>query len=186
MDNWNDQELWKRIQEDDRTAYECVYRQNLPVIFALVCKHIDNRDDAEDVTQDVFLSVWEQRKQIVLQKKLFSYLYSVARFKTFQYNRNKGRLVMYQQQWEEFQEEENQASIPPEAFVRSEILQLENNMTREIDNLPPQMKRIYQLNIEEGLSSEQIADQLIISEHTVKKHLVNIKKRLRLVAFRMF
>lgn len=186
MDNWNDQQLWEQIQEDNRTAYEFVYRRHLPVIFALVCKHIDNREDAEDVTQDVFLSIWEQRKQIVLQKKIFSYLYSVARYKTFRYNRDKGRLGRYQQQWEQFLDQEELAGIPPEAFVRSEILRLEDNMTREIANLPPQMKKIYELNVEQGLNTTQIASQLIISEHTVKKHLVNIKKRLRMMAFRLF
>lgn len=183
MDNWNDQDLWQRIRQDDRLAFELVYRRFVEVIFALVSKHIDNRNDAEDVTQDVFLSVWEQRKQIELQKKIFSYLYSVARYKTFEYNRNHGRIPLYQQQWEDFLDQEQTA---PEAFVKAEMQRLEDNMSREIENLPPQMKKIYQLNMEEGMDTATIAHQLIISEHTVKKHLVNIRKRLRTLALRMF
>lgn len=184
MDDWNDQDLWQRIQQDDRAAFECVYRCFVEVIFALVFKHIDNRIDAEDVTQDVFLSVWEQRKQIVLQKKIFSYLYSVARYKTFRYNRDKGRTDLYQRQWEHFPD--HTSATAPEVFVKAEMLRLEANMTREIEKLPPQMKKIYQLNIEEGMNTAEIASLLIISEHTVKKHLVNIKKRLRIMALRLF
>ena len=186
VDDWDDHDLWQRIQQDDKAAFECVYLRHVEVIFALVFKHIDDRNDAEDVTQDVFLSVWEQRKQIVLQKKIFSYLYSVARYKTFRYNRDKGRISLYQQQWEHFLDQEQGPGTAPEAFLKTEMLRLEANMSKEIEELPPQMKKIYQLNIVEGINTEEIARQLIISEHTVKKHLVNIKKRLRTVAFRLF
>jgi RNA polymerase sigma-70 factor (ECF subfamily) len=184
MDDWNDHDLWQRIQQDDKAAFESVYHRFVEVIFALVFKHIDDRNDAEDVTQDVFLSIWEQRKQTVVHKKIFSYLYSVARYKTFKYNRDKGRTDLYQQQWEHFLDQS--PGTAPEVFLKSEMLRLEASMSKEIEQLPPQMKRIYQLNIEEGVDIAEIAKQLIISEHTVKKHLVNIKKRLRTLAFRLF
>jgi RNA polymerase sigma-19 factor, ECF subfamily len=186
MDDSNDQDLWRRVQQDDRPAFESIYRSFVEVIFALVFKHIDNRDDAEDVTQDVFLTVWEQRKQIVLQKKIFSYLYSVARYKTFRYNRNKGRTELYQRQWEHFLDLDHTPGTAPEVFVKAEMLRLEANMSKEIEKLPPQMKKIYQLNIEEGMGTAEIASRLTISEHTVKKHLVNIKRRLRTMALRLF
>jgi len=185
-DHWNDPEIWLRIQQDDKAAYDLVYRRFLDVIFALVYKHIDSRQDAEDITQDVFLSVWEQRKSITLQKKIFSYLYSVARFKTYKYIKDKGLSSRYQQQWDTFLEETLTATVAPDAFLQKDMQRLEYNMTREIESLPPKMKQIYQLNIEEGWSIADISHQLIVSEHTVKKHLVNIKKRLRGTAFRLF
>jgi RNA polymerase sigma-70 factor (ECF subfamily) len=143
--------------------------------------------DAEDITQDIFLSLWEQRKTIQLRGRLFSYVYSMARFKTYKYIREKNLTGSYQQQWESWLEKETEPVTEPEAFRLSDMKALESDMSREITALPPQMKRIYRLNIEEGLSISDTARHLNISEHTVKKHLVNIKKRLRtFIALRLF
>ncbi len=86
-----DAEIWEQIRCDDMPAYEEMYRKYMPVIFATAFKYIDIREDAEDLTQDVFLSIWERRAAIQLEGKLFSFLYATARYKVFRYLRDKKR-----------------------------------------------------------------------------------------------
>lgn len=183
-----DIELWELVRQDDRAAFEVLYRRYLEVIFAGIFKHVQHRADAEDITQDVFLSIWEQRHSIHLQFKFFSYLYSVARYKTYRYIKDKNLIAKYEPLWEELQASGFTAdtAVDPNVFHLDEMKRAEQKIDREIAALPQQMRKVYQLRIEQGFSVARIAEELIVSEHTVKKHIALIKKRLRSAALSLF
>src|ERR1700761_238477 len=80
----SDKELWRLIsQEDDRAAFEQLYRRTLHALMSVIYKWSDDTAEAEDVLQEVFLELWEKRKRIMIQYEVFPYLYSMARFKIF-------------------------------------------------------------------------------------------------------
>jgi RNA polymerase sigma-70 factor (ECF subfamily) len=182
----NDTELWQLVRQNDAAAYEQLYRRYVEVIFAGIFRHVSSRADAEDITQDVFLSVWEQRHGIDLKYKFFSYLYSVARYKTYRYIREKDLVSKYEMLWEAGTADQQPGFAEPEVFWMKDILRAEQRIEQEIAALPPQMKKVYTLRIEKGLSISQIAHHLILSEHTVKKQLALLKKRLRSAALQLF
>jgi RNA polymerase sigma-70 factor, ECF subfamily len=184
VNNQHDTELWERVRQNDRAAFEVLYRRYVTVIFTGVFKHIPNRADAEDITQDVFLSIWEQRHTIDLKYKLFSYLYSVTRYKTFHYIREKKLVARYETLWDDWQT--SGVEVNPDIFRAADMERAEQKIDREIAALPPQMRKVYQLRIEQGHSVPEIAKALIVSEHTVKKHIAMIKKRLRSAALQLF
>ena len=172
MDSNYDFEWWKRIQNNDFPAYEVIYRKYLPIIFSMIFKHIGNREEAEDLTQEVFLNIWARRADIQLEGRLFSYIYGTARYKVLEYLRSQKRTAKHEAEWNRWISDidmvESDESAARLIKIRSEAIKL-----------PPQMRKIYEMNMEQQLHSSEIAEKLDISEHTVKKHLVNIKKRLR-------
>lgn len=183
----NDTELWQLVKQGDHAAYEVLYQRYMEVIFAGIFKHLDSRADAEDIMQDVFLSIWEQRQTIDLKYKFFSYLYSVTRYKTYKYLKDKKLTARYEILWKEQQTDSNiEDSIKPDAFRIKDMEFAEYKIDQEIAALPAQMKKVYQLRIEHGLTVPQIAEQLTVSEHTVKKHLALLKKRLYVSALQLF
>lgn len=186
--NQNDTELWELVRQDNRDAFEVLYHRYVEVIFAGIFKHVHSRADAEDITQDVFLSIWEQRQSIDLKFKFFSYLYSVTRYKTFRYIKDKNLVAQYAVLWEELHASgfTVDPAVSPDVFRLEEMKRAEHKIDQEIAALPRQMKKIYQLRVEQGLTIPQIAGQLIVSEHTVKKHLALLKKRLYSSAMQLF
>jgi RNA polymerase sigma-70 factor (ECF subfamily) len=183
----NDTELWQLVRQSDHAAYEVLYQRYMEVIFAGIFKHLDSRADAEDIMQEVFLTIWEQRQTIDLKYKFFSYLYSVTRYKTYKYLKDKKLTARYEILWEEQQTASyEEDSIAPDAFRIKDMEFAEYKIDQEIVALPVQMKKVYQLKIEHGLTVPQIAEQLIVSEHTVKKQLALLKKRLRGAALQLF
>lgn len=171
--------LWQLVKQGDRTAFDQVYHLYAAPVFTMVYKHIRSRADAGDITQEVFMDLWDKRADITIQSSLFNYLYSVARNRTFRYiKRNAAR----PESLELLQELLHEQGIPlvfQEAYSASAIRTMESSVASEIAGLPAQMKKVYQLNQEAGMSVPEIAELLLISPNTVKNHLSKVRKRLR-------
>ncbi|MRG44103.1 sigma-70 family RNA polymerase sigma factor [Chitinophaga sp. SYP-B3965] len=176
----NDTELWQQVKQDNRSAFDQVYHRYAAPLFAMAYKHIRSRADAEDIIQEVFLDIWEKRKEILIQHSLFNYLYSTVRYRTLRYIKaNDAR----PESLDLLQELLNNAT-QPEIYTDAQIRSIDMSVAGEIAGLPEQMKKVYLLNTEGGKSIPEIADLLLISPHTVRNHLSKVRKRLRHVISR--
>src|ERR1700761_9747992 len=96
----SDKELWRLIsQEDDRAAFEQLYRRSLHALMSVIYKWSDDQAEAEDILQEVFLDLWEKRSTIRIQNEVFSYLYSMTRYKIFDRLREKQLTGKQVQAW---------------------------------------------------------------------------------------
>lgn len=173
-------ELWELIRQGDRAAFNRVYHLYVSQLFVLVYKHIPNRTDAEDIVQEVFIDIWEKRKDIVIQSSLFNYLYSSTRYRVLRFiktNHTKPESL------ELFQHLLDNAT-PPEAHTAAAIRSIDHSVNTAIAGLPEQMKKVYLLNTEAGMSVSDIAGHLQLSPQTVRNHLAKVRKRLYAVVSR--
>ena len=166
-----DDQLWLLIREGDRLAFDSIYYRYSGLIFSSIYKHIRSRQDAEDITQETFIALWEKRDSIVIQNSLFNYLYSIARYRTLSYIRASAARPASVELPDVLLNDDG----PSEKVIRS----VESALQEEIDRLPEQMKKVYRLNSESGMDTRQIAALLSISPNTVKNTLVKVRKRLR-------
>jgi RNA polymerase sigma-70 factor (family 1) len=174
-----DHQLWLSVQQGNRQAFDELYQRYAQPIFASVYRHIDNRHDAEDLTQEVFMNMWVKREQISIASSLFNYLFSVARYKTLRYMREKairpagldGLLLL----------EEPVEMAPTTLHLRD----VAARVAQEVAALPEKMKKVYELNQDKGLSVSEIATQLHISPNTVRNHLAKVRTRLRSTVSRL-
>lgn len=177
----NDTELWQLVQQDDRTAYEVLYRRYMRVLYAAIYKWTDNKADAEDLLQEVFLDIWEKRGRITIRHKVFTYLYSTTRFKVFDYLKDKQLSEKLLKTWETLPED----AVLNTAFAHEQQENADNLLSAEIAQLPAQMKQVYLLRFREGKSIGEIADELLVSPYTIKNHLQKIRKRLQAAITRL-
>lgn len=182
-DRRSDKELWRLVsQGDDRTAFEQLYRRTLHALLGAIYKWADDAGEAEDILQEVFLDLWEKRASIQIRNEVFSYLYSMARYKIFDRMREKQLTEKQIRAWTLVMQEE---AVSTAAFLEEELANREAVVSSELEQLPAQMKRVYLLSAEQGKSIREISEELLVSPYTVKNHLQKIRKRLRNAAVRL-
>lgn len=160
-----DEYLFSLLQRDDADAFTRIYNKYHKILFALAFDYLRDRDLAEDIIQQVFLRLWEQRTRLLVRVNLGNYLYTVTKnlvLKTIQ-ERNKEVLQAYEV---DFVMNISHGNMTEKIRSEKEIEEL----YEAIDKLPEQKKAVCRLKLEEELSNQQISDKLGISVKTVKSH----------------
>ena len=165
---YNPRELLIRIAEDDTKAFTQLFDQYWLQVFAHVRNYIKNRSQAEDLTQDIFFGIWLNRTKLATVEDFEPWLHVVTRNRTISGLR---KLL---------KEPDNGISgIVPELAAMpgdTPANQLDLKQSREllqqaINQLPPRRRQVFQLSRQEGLTHQEIAEQLQISKSTVNEHI---------------
>jgi RNA polymerase sigma-70 factor (family 1) len=171
----SDEDLLYRMADDDQAAFTCLYRRHWEALFTTTVRVIGNREDSEDIIQEVFASLWNRRKALSLTGRLAGYLQVSVKYKAINYiDRNITRrhyLTALSQA------AEAGAPASPEVLLR--VKEVQQLIQTVIGNMPPKMQEVFQLSRQEHLSHKEIATRLGISEETVKKHIQHALQLLR-------
>ena len=126
---------------------------------------------AEDIVQNVFVEIWENKKNINPNYSIKSYLYkSVYNEFIDQYRKNKPVIYLEKKYLEAID-----LVVENEKRDISELLEL---LEKEIQNLPPKCRKIFLLNKKEGLTHIEISEHLNISIKTIEGHMTRAFKIL--------
>lgn len=170
----NDSWLLEKIKQGDETAFRRLFDKYWQDLFKLACKRLPSREDAADIVQEVFLSLWNNIEKLNKGSDPAAYLFISLRNRTFNY---------YEKQAVRFKYLLNQPFNPIEsedAIVGSiQQKELQQIIAAEIEKMPGKMREIYQLSREQQLSISEIAELLMISPQTVKNQLHRALDRLR-------
>lgn len=180
-----DCELITMLKAGDSQAYAVIYDRYKVLMFSHACKKIADPDEAQDILQDVFLSLWNRREQISESENLAGYLYTSIRNKTFNLIAHHKIRSGYEASMLHFAET---GTVAADHLVREK--QFSALIEEEIAALPAKMKEIFVLSRKEHLKNKEIALKLDISEHTVatqiKRALRILKTRLGVVVYLSF
>lgn len=132
------------------------------------------RDDlAEDIVQEVFVSLWQKREQIKLTTSIKNYLFQSTRNKAIEIIRRNKLESEYVS--EELNKNENSYEIEVEA----NNYMLKEKLNRSIRQLPPKCREIFVLSKMNGLTYGEIAEELNLSVKTVENQIGRGLKLLR-------
>lgn len=163
------------MADDDQAAFTCLYRRHWEALFISTVRAIGNREDAEDIIQEVFASLWNRRKALNLTGRLAGYLQVSVKYKAINYiDRNITRRH-YLETLSRVADSGTAAS--PEVLLR--VKEVQQLIQTVIESMPPKMREVFQLSRREHLSHKEIATRLGISEETVKKHIQHAMQLLR-------
>lgn len=169
-----DRELLQRIQQDDVQAFEMLYLRLWESLFVFAMKRLGSEDDAEDVVQEIFASLWAKRRSLQVKESFDGYLYTAVKYKVI----NKIAAMLQNPQKLELVRE----SLLPAVNNAAENLQskeLQSFLSREVQSLPDKMREVYLLYIEQHCSVTDIASILSLSEQTVRNQLGLARGRLK-------
>jgi RNA polymerase sigma-70 factor (family 1) len=171
----SDGDLLRRMAAGDQAAFTSLYRRHWESLFVTTVRVIRSKEDAEDIIQEVFTSLWNRRGSLDIAGPLAGYLQASVKYKAISYiDRNITRRHYLQTL-------SNTAEMPidvsPEVLLR--VKEVQQLLETVIAHMPPKMREVYQLSRQQHLSHREIASRLGISEETVKKHIQNALQLLR-------
>ncbi|MFG4005128.1 RNA polymerase sigma factor [Flavobacterium aquidurense] len=174
IDDYDDNAtLIESLSKGDESAYAYLidtYHHKLCVYANSLVKNIYS---AEDIVQNVFIKVWEQRTRLKTEHALKSFLYKLVYNEFIDLYRKNQSLFSLEKSYYDalnavIQEEDS------ESFQR--VL---NVVNKEIQNLPPKCKEVFILSKKEGLTNIEIAEHLDISIKTVEAQITKAFSILR-------
>jgi RNA polymerase sigma-70 factor (family 1) len=152
---------------DDQQAYRELYTSLYSYLFGFAKTIVQSRESAEEVVSDVFIKLWERRKELEKIENLKIYLYVATRNIAFNYldkqKRNSTNSI------DDVEAEFTSIDFDPEQLlITADMLAL---IQKAIDQLPPKCKIIFKLAKEDGLKYREVAEVLNISVKTVENQL---------------
>ena len=170
----DDNEYVECLKKDDFSAFDALFHKYSASLYAFALSITRDSFAAEEVTQLVFLKVWEKREQIKEHLSFKSFLFSVAYHETISWLRKEksekirisefGRIT-------DFQTSETEQSV--------EFRNIEGLANQLIREMPEKRKEIFMLSREQGFSNKEIAEKLGISIKTVENQMTSALKYLR-------
>ncbi|HVU53543.1 MAG TPA: sigma-70 family RNA polymerase sigma factor [Puia sp.] len=163
---YNEKDVLYRIANGDRMAFKVLYEHYFTVVQKYISLFVSSKDNLDELTQDVFVRVWEKRERLVGVESFRGYLFMLTRNMVFNYVRS----LRVQQRTSELNETMDPAG---ERHVEHALLykQYYSIAVEGMEKLPPGRKKILKMSVEEGLTLDEIAQKLNITRAGVKKQL---------------
>ncbi|MFY9152809.1 MAG: RNA polymerase sigma-70 factor [Prolixibacteraceae bacterium] len=162
------------LKKDDFIAFDALFHKYSESIYSFVLSITRERYAAEEITQLVFLKVWEKRSQINEQLLFKSFLFSVTYNETISWLRKEKsneRKISDFIQGNEFTTNETVNLI--------EFRNLELMANHYISELPEKRREIFLLSRDQGFTNKEIANKLDLSVKTVENQMTSALKYLR-------
>lgn len=168
----------KQLKQGDSRAFETLFLRYNAKVYNFVAATLYDKRMAEDITQNVFLAVWEHRETIDLEKSFSAYLFTIARNMVF---RQTEKMLNAYHYAEKVKERSSDLDRTMEEELDSHFL--EESIDKLIAKLPEARRQIFHMSRNEGLSNKEIAARLAISEKTVENQITRsihfLKEHLR-------
>lgn len=152
------------------SAFKEIYEKYVSTLRYFGNKFLSDERLIEDILQDTFVSLWENRKKFNNELAIKSFLYTGVKNRCLNNLRHE---KIKQKYVEGFVEEPSESFL--ENVIKAELFEM---LHRIFDELPPACKEVYQLSLE-GKKHKEIAKQLHISINTVKKYKNNANHYMR-------
>jgi RNA polymerase sigma-70 factor (family 1) len=166
-------ELLARFASRDPDAFSTVYKQYYQRIYFFAKTFLPNKEDAEDITADTFVKLWNAPNSFHSLSAVNSFLHITARNKCFDFLRHSK--VKAEKQVELIRETEP----ADDSHLRQTREDLLNIVQKEVSKMSARMKEIYDLSYDEGLTPAEIAEKLQISVQTVSNQKTTVIKNLK-------
>lgn len=166
-------DLLHRLSNGDPQAFTSLYKQYYQRIYYFAKTYVTDKQDAEDITADTFIKLWNHRDSFQHINALKSFLHVTTRNSCFD-------LLRHQKVKSEKQEElisRLDLQFQPELQqTREELMQL---IKAEVNKLSSKMKQIYALSYNEELTPAEIAESLKLSVQTISNQKTALIKTLK-------
>lgn len=170
----DEQELVMRLRDGDYLAFDTLYGKYALHVARKIKKLVKLQEATEELHQEIFLRVWEQRRTLRPENPFLPFLLHIARNISIDYFRKAARSKQFK-----IRILESFSELHSDVEERIVFNETQAAINKAIEKLPPQRLKIFTLCKLEGKSYEEAAATSGVSLSTVKDHMHRAMRFLR-------
>ncbi len=170
-----DESLVKRFANGNMKAFDAIYSVFNQKLQNFVFTLVKTEADTEEIVQEVFVKIWENRGRLKNYASFETYLFTIAYNTTMSLLRKRSKESQYI---------EYVKSVQVEVDEKDDIDDLNIDEVNEslnllIEKMPPRQREVFKMKHFQNYSYKEIAASLMISVNTVENHIVKAHKYLK-------
>lgn len=169
-----DNEIIRRIREGDKGQFEILFRSSYSALVKYAKSLVKDHDTAEEIVQDLFFRLWQDKEKINIESSLNGYLFRSVHNKCLHFIEH--RKVVLKHSEEISSKEEEFPENPSEILQHKE---LQERIAGILERLPERCGKIFSMNRFDGFKYSEIAEKLGISVKTVEADMSKALKEFR-------
>jgi RNA polymerase sigma-70 factor (family 1) len=175
----SDMEIWEMIKNDDKKSFEMLFNRYHDSLCLYSYGLVRNEETAEEMVNDVFFKIWSKRSFIQINYGIRQYLFRCVFNACTDYFRLNHHLSQFS--FVEVDEDINSTIGANDECILNELENedIQKDVMKAIDQLPPQCKAIFCLSRFDLLTYNEISEKLNISVNTVKTQMSRALDSLR-------
>jgi len=171
---YNEKELLRKISQGDTQAFSLFFHTYNARLFPFVLKITKSTAIAEEIVQETFLRAWVHRQKLEQLNEPAAWLFRIASNLALTHLRDAANEAIKHAGFSN-----STGGVVNEVSDQLDLKEMSHLVEQAINLLPAKRQIVFRLSKQEGLTYQQIADQLNISTNTVKEHLVQAVKFIR-------
>jgi RNA polymerase sigma-70 factor, ECF subfamily len=172
-EHMKDEELLEQIKSGDMDAFETLFRKYYAPLFNYAHTFVKQKDDADEVVQDLFFNIWKNKEKLNISSSFKSYVYRAV------YNNSIQRI---RKQQKSISLNKRHALDGTTSYLEPDFIQIKeltDTIEKVLQQLPERSRKIFELSRFEGLKYHEIAKKLSISIKTVEANMSKSLKTFR-------
>lgn len=166
---FDEHELLLKMKKGDHDAFEVLYHEHSLEVYRRLLLMVKSADLAEELTQKVFIKIWESRAKIEANDSFKFFLYRIGKNMAIDFYREVSR---NRNLLDEITKAQTGISYETEEAI---LLQETNQLfEKALEAFPPQQKQVFRLCKMQGLSYREVSDLLGISTSTISNHIIGL------------
>lgn len=169
-----EQYLIKGLLTRNKVVFDFIFHYYYSGLCAYCERFTGSPEVAEDLVQELFVTLWLKCEQIQITSSLKNYLFTSVKNRSFDYLKHEQRKTRKLNRFA--QEKELPENLSSLWFAEAELQAV---VEKSLEKLPPRCREIFELSRFQGLKNQEIADKLGLSKRTVELQVSNALKQLR-------
>ncbi len=167
--------LFKKVQKGDVKSLEVLFDRYYNVLCNFAYLFLKNEECAKEIVSELFINIWQKRREIIIRESLKSYLYKSVKNAVI----SKKRKEKKTERLMEDSDLNNPEFITPETLLLRK--ELEEKVNQLFSDLPLKSGLVFRMKRIDGLRYKEISKILNISEKTVENHMGNAIKKIKVI-----
>jgi RNA polymerase sigma-70 factor (family 1) len=169
----NDLQILEKLKEGDPLAYNQLFDKYYMPLCVYSLKYCDSFQLAEDIVQDLFVKLWDEKIYMKFDNSISPYLFKAVKNNTLQGIKKESKFV--------FQDIENivNSIMEDEPLDLATLEEEKTKLFEQVEALPEKSKEVFKAIVLDNMRYKEVAEHLDISVNTVKTHYARALKQLR-------